>query len=47
MELVEPDDLERIHPGKAVAASGGDNLVTDGVADEVSYGMHVKCVHDM
>jgi hypothetical protein len=28
-----------IYPEKAVAASGGDDLVADGVADEVGHGM--------
>ena len=35
------------HPGKAVAASGGDDQVADGVADEVGYGMQVEFEHDV
>ena len=30
-----------------MAASGGDDLVADGVADEVGCGMQMKFVHDV
>ena len=30
-----------------MAASGGDDLIADGVVDEVGHGMQMKFVHDV